>query len=97
MDDEAGVEPETAVLERVDVAARPPGRLEDLDLVRAGEQVGRAKTGDARSDDRDPHGAYSNRPESKSSISISTALPSWIAWRRAEAQRLARVEYSRHS
>src|SRR5581483_5291499 len=65
VDDEAGVEAEAAVLDRVDVAARTRVGLEDLHVVCAGEQVRGTEAGDARSDDRNPHGGYSNRPEDR--------------------------------
>src|SRR5207245_6857772 len=55
VDDEAGVEPEAAVLERVDVPAGPRIALEYLDSVRARQQVGGAEPRHARSDHGDPH------------------------------------------
>ena len=55
VDDEAGVEREPVVHDRVRVAARAVVALEELDLVRVRKRIGRAEPGDPRSDDCDPH------------------------------------------
>ena len=55
VDEEAGVEPEAPVRDRVRVAAGVVGALEDLHLVRARKQVGGSQAGDPGPDHGDSH------------------------------------------
>src|SRR5205823_973470 len=55
VDDEARVERQPVVQDRVRVSAGAVVALEELDLVCARQQIGRAQAGDSRSHHRNPH------------------------------------------
>src|SRR5207249_2072298 len=66
VDEEARVQREPVAGERVRVAAGKRRALEDLDLVRLPEHVGRGEPGDPCADDGDPHpSCYSNMLEDR--------------------------------